>query len=81
MKTILTTDKANKPFGYLQLDETGNYTASQSISASYAPIHLPYSSSNNNILPEICTGSMYIDVIHKLLYVYSGVYWMSSSMS
>ena len=40
MKTILTTDKANKPFGYLQLDEAGNFIVSQSISSSYSPVQL-----------------------------------------
>jgi hypothetical protein len=39
MKTILTLDKANKPYGFLQLDGYGNSTASfasSSISSSYA---------------------------------------------
>ena len=36
MKTILTTDRANQPFGYLQLDVVGSFIASQSISSSYS---------------------------------------------
>ena len=36
MKTILTTDKANKPFGYLQLDIQGLSSASYANSYSYS---------------------------------------------
>lgn len=63
------------------------YTSSLYGTASWANISLltyqiPHSSSITPFVttPE-STGSVYVDVVNKLLYIYSGTSWMSSSLA
>jgi hypothetical protein len=61
-----------------------NGTASYAQTASYlnnANILMQFSSSTVTLVPQVTTGSTYVDVTKKLLFIYSGTQWMSSSLA
>ena len=50
--------------------------------ASSLVYQIPYSSSITTfVTSSASTGSVYVDVVNKLLYIYSGTSWMSSSLA
>ena len=56
-------------------------TASWALASSLV-YQIPYSSSITTfVTSSASTGSVYVDVVNKLLYIYSGTSWMSSSLA
>lgn len=66
-----------QPNSILMTDAYGNLVMVPT--PAFAPMQ--YSSSTSALIPQEVTGSTYVNVTQKLLFIYSGTQWMSSSLA